>query len=174
MKAASAQRVEMLPLFLEEIEYYLALEPAARAKRTPLFFIFHLLGEWREKAAYRPLARLLRLPRREIDRIFGDGITTTSHRVIAAVFDGDSQPLYGTSWTRTPTILFGQACARPSLWSLFGENSSNGRPLPPRRLYGITAATAELRLGRLAECHCDAWHERPENFGPEGFRPRLH
>ena len=40
LKAASAQRVEMLPLFLDEIETYLALEPAARAKPTPLFFIF--------------------------------------------------------------------------------------------------------------------------------------
>jgi hypothetical protein len=94
LKAASAQRVEMLPLFLDEIETYLALEPAARAKPTPLFFIFHLLGEWREKAAYRPLARLLRLPRRDADAIFGDGITTTSHRVMAAVFDGDPEPLY--------------------------------------------------------------------------------
>ena len=94
LKAASAQRGEMVPLFLEEIETYLALEPAARAKPTPLFFIFHLLGEWREKTAYRPLARLLRLPGPEIDRIFGDGITTTSHRVMAAVFDGDPQPLY--------------------------------------------------------------------------------
>jgi len=94
LKAASAQRVEMLPLFLDEIETYLALEPAARAKSTPLFFIFHLLGEWREKSAYRPLARLLRLPRRDVDAIFGDGITTTSHRVMAAVFDGDPQPLY--------------------------------------------------------------------------------
>jgi hypothetical protein len=93
LKAASAQRVEMLPLFVEEIETYLALEPAARAKPTPLFFIFHLLGEWREKAAYRPLARLLRLPRRDVDAIFGDGITTTSHRVMAAVFDGDPEPL---------------------------------------------------------------------------------
>jgi hypothetical protein len=46
------------------------------------------------KAAYRPLARLLRLPRRDVDRIFGDGITTTSHRVMAAVFDGDPEPLY--------------------------------------------------------------------------------
>lgn len=80
LKAASAQRVEMLPLFLEEIEDYLALEPAARAKPTPLFFVFHLFGGWREKAAYRPLSRLLRLPRREVDRIFGDGITTTSRR----------------------------------------------------------------------------------------------
>jgi hypothetical protein len=40
------------------------------------------------------LARLLRLPRSEVDRIFGDGITTTSHRVMAAVFDGDPEPLY--------------------------------------------------------------------------------
>ena len=94
LKAASAQRAEMLPLFLNEIEAYLALEPAARAKPTPLFFIFHLLGEWREKAAYRPLARLLRLPDHGIDAIFGDGITSTSHRVMVAVFDGDPAPLY--------------------------------------------------------------------------------
>jgi hypothetical protein len=94
LEAASAQRAEMLPVFLSEIETYLALEPAARAKPTPLFFIFHLLGEWREKAAYRPLARLLGLPAQEVDAIFGDSITTTSHRVMAAVFDGDPEPLY--------------------------------------------------------------------------------
>jgi hypothetical protein len=85
LKAASAQRVDMLPLFVDEIETYLALEPDARSKPTALFFIFHLLGEWRQKAAYRPLARLLRLPGSDVDAIFGDGITTTSHRVIAAV-----------------------------------------------------------------------------------------
>src|SRR6201997_1212993 len=94
LKAASAQRAEMVPVFLKEIEEHLALEPAARTKPTPLFFIFHLLGEWREKTAYRPLARLLRLPGPEVDAIFGDGITTTSHRVMAALFDGDPQPLY--------------------------------------------------------------------------------
>jgi hypothetical protein len=94
LKAATAQREEMLPLFIEEIEAFLALEPTAREKPTPLFFIFHLLGEWREKAAYTPLARLLRLPGPEVDWIFGDSITTTSHRVMAAVFDGDPEPLY--------------------------------------------------------------------------------
>jgi hypothetical protein len=94
LKAATAQREEMLPLFIEEIEAFLALEAAPREKPTPLFFIFHLLGEWREKAAYRPLARLLRLTRPEVDRIFGDGITTTTHRVMAAVFNGDPEPLY--------------------------------------------------------------------------------
>jgi len=74
LKAATAQRDEILPLFIEEIETFLTLEPAAREMPTPLFFIFHLLGEWREKAAYRPLAHLLRLTRPEVDRIFGDGI----------------------------------------------------------------------------------------------------
>src|SRR5947199_8977554 len=94
MEAASEQRADIVPVFLREIDSYLDLSPAERAKPTPLFFIFRLLGEWREKAAYRPLARLLRLPRREVDAIFGDGITTTSHRVMASVFDGDPQPLY--------------------------------------------------------------------------------
>jgi hypothetical protein len=93
LKAASAQRDEMLPLFLNEIETYLARGPASRPEPTPLFFIFHLLGEWREKTAYRPLARLLRLPEHEIDTIFGDGITSTTHRVMAAVCDGDPEPL---------------------------------------------------------------------------------
>jgi hypothetical protein len=94
LQAASAQRVEMVPVFLHEIDSYLGLEAMDRAKPTPLFFIFHLLGEWREKAAYRPLARLLRFPSHEIDAVLGGAITTTTHRVMAAVFDGDPHPLY--------------------------------------------------------------------------------
>jgi hypothetical protein len=94
LQAASAQRVEMVPIFVHEIESCLALESTYLAKPTPLFFIFHLLGEWGEKAAYRPLARLLRCPGHEVEAILGDAITTTTHRVMAAIFDGDPQPLY--------------------------------------------------------------------------------
>jgi Protein of unknown function (DUF1186)/SEC-C motif len=94
LRAATAQRTQMVPVFLNEIDSYLALGSTDRAKPTPLFFIFHLLGEWREKAAYRPLARLLRCREHEVNAILGDGITSTSHRVMAAVFDGDPQPLY--------------------------------------------------------------------------------
>jgi Protein of unknown function (DUF1186)/SEC-C motif len=122
LKAASAQRVEMLPLFVEEIETHLALEPAARAKPTPLFFIFHLLGEWREKAAYRPLARLLRLPGQEVDAIFGDGITTTGHRVMAALFDGDPQPLYDIILDpRADEYLRASMCEALAMVTLRGE-----------------------------------------------------
>src|ERR1700681_2760267 len=93
IRAAQADRATMVPLFLRRIDDFLSLEgefvdPAA------LFFMFHLLGEWREKSAYRPLAELLRLPRDELDPILGGAITETSHRVMAAVFDGNPDPLY--------------------------------------------------------------------------------
>jgi hypothetical protein len=67
LKAASTQRDEMLPLFLHEIETYLALAPAAQAKPTPLFFIFHLLGEWREMT----MARASHMPARMNSSAFG-------------------------------------------------------------------------------------------------------
>jgi hypothetical protein len=92
--AASERRAEMLPLFLAEIDRYLAGDAAERSKPTPLLFIFHLLGEWRETSAYRPLARLLRCPDDHLDAALGDATTENAHRVMAAVFDGDPQPLY--------------------------------------------------------------------------------
>jgi Protein of unknown function (DUF1186)/SEC-C motif len=93
IRAAQADRATMVPIFLRRIDEFLSLEgelvhPAA------LFFMFHLLGEWREKSAYRPLADLLRLPRDVLDAILGAAITETSHRVMAAVFDGNPDPLY--------------------------------------------------------------------------------
>jgi uncharacterized protein len=93
IRTADARRAEMAPLFIELIEQYLAGETAT-SPGNALFFIFHMLGSWREKSAYRPLARLLRRPTDEIESIFGGSITETSHRVMAAVFDGDPQPLY--------------------------------------------------------------------------------
>ena len=80
-------------MFLEVIDEYLVADRKPPMQQG-LFFIFHLLGEWREKSAYRGLARLLRLPADESDSIFGEATTATSHRVMAAVFDGDPEPLY--------------------------------------------------------------------------------
>ena len=94
LRAASARRAEMAPLFIDEIEKYLAVPSEERDDQTPIFFIFLLLGEWREKSAYRSLARLLRVSSDEIDDLIGEGVTMTAHRVMAAVFDGDPEPLF--------------------------------------------------------------------------------
>jgi Protein of unknown function (DUF1186)/SEC-C motif len=148
LKAASAQRAEMVPVFLKEIEEHLALEPAARAKPTPLFFIFHLLGEWREKTAYRPLARLLRLPGPEVDAIFGDSITTTSHRVMAALFDGDPQPLYDIILDPSADqYLRASMCEALAMVTLRGEFD--------RDLAGRFLRDAFMEMQPQAECY--AW-----------------
>lgn len=93
LRAASANRASVLPAFIRAIEEFLAGDASPETEEA-LFFIFHLLGDWREKTAYRPLAALLRQPPDAIDRVLGGAITETTHRVMAAVFDGDPAPLY--------------------------------------------------------------------------------
>ncbi len=92
LEAASAQRAEMVPAFLAVIEKFLAAPAKTRAQPTALLYIFHLMGSWREKSAYRPLARFLRCA--QVDDILGDATVSTGHRVMAAVFDVDPPPLY--------------------------------------------------------------------------------
>jgi hypothetical protein len=94
IRAAGDRRSEVVPVFLDVVERFLAADPAGCEEPSPLFFIFHMLGDYREKSAYRPLARLLSVEGADLDQQIGDAITSTSHRVMAAVFDGDPRPLY--------------------------------------------------------------------------------
>jgi hypothetical protein len=94
LRAAASCRAEIAPLFIDEIDRFLAAGVGRGATPTALFFIFHLLGDWRETSAYRPLAQLLHCGADDIHAAIGDAITINSHRVMAAVFDGDPQPLY--------------------------------------------------------------------------------
>jgi hypothetical protein len=94
IRAAREQRAAAAPAFVDLVERYLAGEPDAEEREGAQFYIFHLLGEWREKTAYRPLARLLAFDADEVDGLLGDATASTAHRVMAAVFDGDSRPLY--------------------------------------------------------------------------------
>jgi hypothetical protein len=90
IRAAAADRAAVLPRLLEAFDNY---TPGITATEDLLLLAFHLLGEWRETSAYRPLTRFLRRPRGDVAAVLGDCITETSHRVMAAVFDGDAQPL---------------------------------------------------------------------------------
>jgi uncharacterized protein len=165
LQAATARRADMVPVFLQEIDSYLALGPADRAKPTPLFFIFHLLGEWREKSAYRPLARLLRSPAHEVDAILGDAITSTSHRVMAAVFDGDPQPLYDIIVDRNAEqFIRSRMCETLAMLVLRGELDRDVvRRFLRDGLHGIAAAGRVLCLAGLAIRHRDARHRRTQS-----------
>ncbi len=94
IRAASANRAEMAPIFVAQIEAYLASGATAVALDA-VFFMVYMLAEWREHSAYRPLARLLHRPVDDISDVIGyDAATEYTQRIMAAVFDGDPEPLY--------------------------------------------------------------------------------
>jgi hypothetical protein len=101
LRAASERRDEMLPHFLAAISDFLIEPTDDEATGQRLFYIFHLLGEWREKSAYRPLARLLRGPSDKVDLLLDWALENTVHRVMASVFDGDPQPLFDIALDRS-------------------------------------------------------------------------
>jgi hypothetical protein len=162
LQAASAQRVALLPKFLRVIDDYLGQEPAARASPAALFHL-SLLGEWRERIAYRPLARLLRYPADEADAIFGDATVETCHRVMAAVFDGDPQSLYDIILDpNAEEFIRSRMCETLAMITLCGELDRNlaGRflrdayndLLPQQHCFvwfGWQSAIAMLGLGEL-------------------------
>ena len=91
LRAAGEHRPVLVARFIQEIERWVDGE---EADDNLVFFAFHLLGSWRETGAYRPLAKLLRCDPDRIDRALGLSLTETVHRVMAAVFDGNPEPIY--------------------------------------------------------------------------------
>ncbi|MDX8513939.1 DUF1186 domain-containing protein [Mesorhizobium captivum] len=55
----------------------------------------YILGGARDSQACQPLLRLLRRPAKETDRLLGDAITESLSRIVAGVFDGDAEALFG-------------------------------------------------------------------------------
>jgi hypothetical protein len=111
IRAATVNRASVAPLLIEALERH---EPDSEIEENALFIAFHLLGQWREKSAYRPLARLLQWP--EVETILGDATTETCHKVMANVFDGDPKPIFDIIMMPMPTNLYARACSTP-WWS---------------------------------------------------------
>jgi hypothetical protein len=95
MIAAGQCREEMVPIFLDQIDR-LSKKPISSSDDqdvSAFLFTFFLLGEWGEQRAYRPLTSLLHRDETELDYLIGDAVTEGAARIIAAVFDGDLQPI---------------------------------------------------------------------------------
>jgi Protein of unknown function (DUF1186) len=108
LEAASSQRSDVSSLLLEKLAQAVAeiekIEaagfPKAGLKRllkapSPLFYGVFLLADWREKAAYRPFARLMRFPWVAHDNLLGEpALEEPGYRIMASLFDGDPQVIF--------------------------------------------------------------------------------
>jgi hypothetical protein len=108
LEAASSQRSEVSALLLATLAQAVAeIEnldaagfPKAKVKRylkapSPLFFGVFLLADWRERAAYRPFARLMRFPWVSHDNLLGEpALEEPGYRIMASLYDGDPQVMF--------------------------------------------------------------------------------
>ena len=108
LEAASSQRSKVSSLLLEKLAQAVAdierIEAAGFPKPSlkrflrapsPLFYGVFLLADWREKAAYRPFARLMRFPWVAHDNLLGEpALEEPGYRIMASLFDGDPQVIF--------------------------------------------------------------------------------
>ncbi len=70
-------------------------EVLSETEETLVFRGLYILGAARDSLACRPLLRLLRRPDSEVEHLLGDAITQSLARILAGVFDGDADALFG-------------------------------------------------------------------------------
>ncbi len=93
LRAAVGNWETALPLFLAMLDAYVR-DPVANDKAAdPLFFILHLFGQMHETRAYPLLMRFAAMEPDAVERVLGDGVTSTFSRVAASVFDGNPRPM---------------------------------------------------------------------------------
>jgi hypothetical protein len=166
MGAASAERDAMVPIFVDLVER-LGRQPIASMKDDDvmaLIPVFHMLGEWQDQRAYRPLVQMLRQPTPVLDHLLGDAITETSFRVIAGTFDGNLQPLFeaiedpnadefARSSLMSSLVLIAQlqATHRVAIEDFFRTFRSRWPEAPSDVLTGWMDAIADLGLDDMTE-----------------------
>jgi hypothetical protein len=145
LRAASRRRDEMVPLFLAEIERFCS-KGRSDDDDPALFFAFLLLGEWREKSAYRPLARMLRRPGDDLDAIFGDAIVETAHRIMTQLYDGDPAPFF-------------EICLDPA-----ADQYVRATMFDALAILAVRGALSRDALGQFLESAFDRLQPRAESF----------
>ena len=94
VEAAIAQREEVTPELLRALDET-AGAPEKFVSHEIMLHIFatYLLAQFRDKRAYRPLAKILAAPGDTADKLFGGTITERLENILASVYDGDPEPV---------------------------------------------------------------------------------
>ena len=94
LASADAHREALVGRLLEALERGLADPVGASKEEASLFsYALYLLAKWRQSRAYPYVIRWLSLPEEEPFEIAGDIVTQDGGRILAAVCDGNLEPI---------------------------------------------------------------------------------
>lgn len=167
LTAATERRAALAPRLIADIERCAAMPYAPTNRPNRLVFAIHLLAEWRDKSAYRPLCALLRIPGRAQEAILGDVVTETGPRLLASVFDGDPQPLYDLALDRKVNeYVRGSAFEALAIVTALGE-----LPIADMERF-LRESFDRLRPRRDNFAWC-GWEEAVSDLGLESLAPLV-
>jgi hypothetical protein len=94
LESADAHRAVLLPALSQLMDRCLT-EPAAASDEEALLFCYalYLMAKWRETRAYPLVVRWFLLREEDSDFLSGDMLTQDGGRILAAVCDGDLEPI---------------------------------------------------------------------------------
>jgi hypothetical protein len=94
LESADGHRPQLVEPLLRAIDYGVANPSGASPEEAGLFcYALYLLAKWREARAYPYVVRWLSLPGEAPFEIAGDVVTQDGARMLAAVCDGDLEPI---------------------------------------------------------------------------------
>ena len=123
LASADAHRAALVEPLLQAIERGVANPSAAPEGEAILFgYAVYLLAKWRETRAYPLFVRWLSLPGRGAFDIGSDMVTEDGKRFLAAVFDGNLEPIKGLILNREANEYGrGQAVEAMALLAVWAE-----------------------------------------------------
>jgi hypothetical protein len=150
----------------------------------------HVLGAGRDHQTWPALMRLMRLPEEELDALIGFAITETLSRVVAGVFNGDVEGLFGLvrdtavdEFVRTAAIKAaaflmwdGRIDRAHMIRFLADFHDDPGAPDEDYAWIAWLEAIGDLGLRELAPRVRQAWREgriQPKVLNPEDFEADL-
>ena len=113
-----------------------------------LFRGLHILGGARDREACQPLLRLLRRPLQELNDLLGDTVTESMAKIMAGVFDGDTDALFALMIDSSIDEFIREA--------LFGATT-------------FLAWERRIERGRLQEFLVRFYEERPTEDGGQAW-----
>ena len=123
LESADAHRGVLVEPLLQVLERCVTNPDTASDEEAQLFsYALYLMAKWRETRAYQLVVRWLSLPDAASTRLSGDVLTQDGARIVAAVCDGDLEPIERLVLNRdADEFSRGIAVAALALLSVWGE-----------------------------------------------------
>jgi hypothetical protein len=123
LESADAHRGVLVRPLLQVLERCVSNPDTASEEEAQLFcYALYFMAKWQETRAYEPVIRWLCLPDAASTRLSGDVLTQDGARILAAVCDGDLEPIKRLVLNRdADEFSRGVAVAALALLSVWGE-----------------------------------------------------